>query len=95
VALDDGFRLAEADLARRGFGDLDGTLQAGMSSGTIAPGHDAIAAALAEMSELTAVARREAEAVLAADPGLLAPDHQRLARAARARAATFFAGEAG
>jgi ATP-dependent DNA helicase RecG len=95
AALDDGFRLAEADLARRGFGDLDGTLQAGMSSGAISAGPDAIAAVLAEMTELTATARREAEAVLAADPALRAPEHQRLARAARARVATFFAGEAG
>ena len=31
AALDDGFRLAEADLAQRGFGDLLGTEQAGAS----------------------------------------------------------------
>ncbi len=95
ATLDDGFRLAEADLAQRGFGDLQGTEQAGRSFGPTSPGPDEIAAALAEMSELTAAARREAETVLAADPALLAPAHQRLAEAARARVATFFAEDAG
>lgn len=93
--IDDGFRLAEADLAQRGFGDLDGTEQAGLSLGTASMGGDEIAARLAEISELTTVARGEAEALLAADPALLAPQNQQLARAARARVATFFAAEAG
>ena len=93
--IDDGFRLAEADLAQRGFGDLEGTEQAGLSFGLPSTGSDQIAARLAEMSELTTVARAEAEALLAADPALLAAANQRLSRAARARVATFFAAEAG
>jgi hypothetical protein len=53
------------------------------------------AAGLADLAELTALARREAEELLGADPGLSAPANVALARAARARAATLFAGEAG
>jgi ATP-dependent DNA helicase RecG len=95
AALDDGFALAEADLAQRGFGDLEGIRQAGLSLGLPLPGRPAIAAALAELSELTAAARREAEAVLAADPELAAPAQRSLARAVRARAATLYTAEAG
>jgi ATP-dependent DNA helicase RecG len=93
AVLDDGFRLAEVDLAQRGFGDLWGTAQAGQGDreGDAAPG----LAGLAELAELTALARREAEAVLAADPTLSDPAHAALARAARARTTTLFAGEAG
>jgi RecG-like helicase len=103
--LDDGFRLAEADLAQRGFGDLFGTEQAGMAFGpastsmsmsmSTSGGRQGIEAALAEISWLTRAARQEAEAVLAADPELLAAGNRRLAHAARARLATFYAGEAG
>jgi ATP-dependent DNA helicase RecG len=75
----DGFRLAEADLARRGFGDLFGTRQAGAPQ--VGPGDPR------ELFELVAVARREAEALLDRDPDLGAPAHQALARAARARLA--------
>ncbi len=50
---------------------------------------------LAEFAELTALARQEAEAVLAHDPALAAPAHAELAQAARARTAMLFAGEAG
>jgi ATP-dependent DNA helicase RecG len=95
AALDDGFRLAEADLAQRGFGDLFGTEQAGLPSGPGSPGGETIAAALAELSALAAAARLEAQALLDEDPALRAPAHQMLARAARARVATFFAAEAG
>jgi ATP-dependent DNA helicase RecG len=91
ASLDDGFRLAEADLAARGFGDLWGTAQAGEGEGDGALG----AASLAEFAELTALGRREAEALLATDPLLADPAHAALAEAARARAAMLFAGEAG
>jgi ATP-dependent DNA helicase RecG len=99
--LDDGFRLAEADLVQRGFGDLFGTEQAGMAFGPTSTsasalgGRQGIETALAEVSWLTQAARQEAEAVLAADPELLAPQNRRLAHAARARLATVYAGEAG
>jgi ATP-dependent DNA helicase RecG len=89
--IDDGFQLAEADLAQRGFGDLWGTAQAGEGEGDGALG----ASGLAELAELTALARREAEAVLAVDGALAYPAHAALARAARARLTTLFAGEAG
>jgi ATP-dependent DNA helicase RecG len=91
ASLDDGFRLAEADLAARGFGDLWGTVQAGDGEGDGALG----AQGLAEFAELTALARREAEALLASDPELTALAHAQLAQAARARTAMLFAGEAG
>jgi ATP-dependent DNA helicase RecG len=50
-----------------------------------------------EMFELVEAARGEAEALLAADPGLERPEHRALARAARARidALAVHAGEAG
>jgi ATP-dependent DNA helicase RecG len=93
AAIDDGYRLAEADLAARGFGDLWGTAQTGEGDGeadaALGP------AGLAELAELTALARREAEALLAEDPSLAAPAHQPLGRAARARSATLFGSEAG
>jgi len=44
---------------------------------------------------LLSIARREAEAVLAADPDLAAAAHRPLARAADARSRTLFAGDAG
>ena len=91
ASLDDGFRLAEADLAARGFGDLWGTVQAGEGEGNGALG----AQGLAEFAELTALGRREAEALLASDPELAEPAHAQLARAARARTAMLFGGEAG
>jgi ATP-dependent DNA helicase RecG len=91
ASLDDGFHLAEADLAARGFGDLWGTAQAGEGEGDGALG----AAGLAEFAELTALGRREAEALLAVDPLLVDPAHAAVAEAARARTAMLFAGEAG
>src|SRR5204862_201451 len=47
------------------------------------------------LAELIEIARREAGAVLAADPELIAPAHLPLARAADARSERLFAGEAG
>jgi ATP-dependent DNA helicase RecG len=91
ASLDDGFRLAEADLAARGFGDLWGTAQAGEGEADGALG----AAGLAEFAELTALGRHEAEALLATDPLLADPVHAALAEAARVRTAMLFAGEAG
>jgi ATP-dependent DNA helicase RecG len=72
----DGFRLAELDLAARGFGDLFGTRQTG------APG--AGPRDLGEAFALVALARQEAEAIFASDPTLSAPSHAVLAQAARA-----------
>jgi ATP-dependent DNA helicase RecG len=82
----DGFRLAELDLAQRGFGDLLGTRQAGDPLG---------AEGLAELGELAAIARAEAERIVEADPALARPEHVSLGQAARARAAAMIAGEAG
>ena len=76
AATDDGFRLAEADLAARGFGDLFGTRQTGAAGGGFADLRDAFA--------LVELARREAEAIVAADPELARPEHVALARAAAA-----------
>jgi ATP-dependent DNA helicase RecG len=83
----DGFALAEADLQQRGAGDLFGTRQAGeppMELGRIE-----------QLADLLAIARREAELVLAADPALAAPAHRLLAQAATDRARALFGGEAG
>jgi ATP-dependent DNA helicase RecG len=93
AALDDGYRLAEADLAERGFGELWGTAQTGEGEGEADPALGP--AALAELGELTALARREAEGLLAGDPLLTDPAHAPLGRAARARSATLFGSEAG
>jgi len=76
AATDDGFAVAEADLAARGFGDLFGTRQAGAAG---AGGGD-----LRETFALVELARREAEALVAADPTLARPEHAALARAADA-----------
>ena len=86
AANDDGFALAEADLAQRGAGDLFGTRQAGAPSDL---------GRLEEVAQLLAVARREAEAVLAGDPALAAPAHEFLARAAAARSRVLFGEDAG
>jgi ATP-dependent DNA helicase RecG len=89
TATSDGFRLAELDLAQRGYGDLFGTLQAGAG--------DDEAGALGDLGGDTArlleTARGEAERLLADDPALAS--HRPLAAAARARLDTLFASEAG
>ena len=87
AANDDGFALAEADLAQRGAGDLFGTRQAGAPPLELAR--------VEELAALLEIARREAASVLDADPALAAPEHQLLARAATARAEALFAGDAG
>jgi ATP-dependent DNA helicase RecG len=87
AANDDGFSLAEADLAQRGAGDLFGTRQAGAPPLELAR--------IEELAELLEIARREAAAVLAADPALAAPEHALLSAAAAARAGTLFAEDAG
>ncbi|HXJ20239.1 MAG TPA: helicase-related protein [Polyangia bacterium] len=84
---DDGFRVAELDLAQRGFGDLLGTDQAGST--------DPASLAPAELGELFQAARRQAEATWAADPGLRRPEHAALARAVADSGAVAAAGEAG
>ncbi|HVY40416.1 MAG TPA: helicase-related protein, partial [Polyangia bacterium] len=91
AALDDGFRLAEADLAQRGFGDLLGTEQAGPAIGGVAAGADDLSA----VAELFRAARSEAEAILQRDPLLAHPDHAPLARALRESGVAAIAGEAG
>lgn len=70
-----GFEIAEADLRLRGPGEFQGLRQAGLS--------DLRAADLLRDAALLEVARRDARAILAADPGLEAPEHAGLARAAR------------
>ena len=73
----DGFGLAQADLELRDAGDLFGTRQAGESSLRVASLRDV---------RLIETSRREAEALLDADPALAAPQHAAL-RALAARAA--------
>ncbi len=85
AATDDGFRVAELDLAQRGFGDLLGEDQAGAI--------DAVAPS--ELGEIFQAARREAEAILRADPGLQRPEHAALARAVADGVPVAVAGEAG
>jgi len=67
----DGFRLAEIDLALRKEGELIGTRQSGV-------GHFRVAR-LPEDAQLLERARAAAEALLASDPELLAPEHALLA----------------
>jgi ATP-dependent DNA helicase RecG len=73
----DGFRIAEEDLRRRGVGDLQGTRQSGTPELRFAD--------LATYVELVEIARDAARAVLAEDPGLVHPKHAELQRSVRAR----------
>jgi ATP-dependent DNA helicase RecG len=66
----DGFRIAEADLALRGFGELYGTRQAGMPRLRFGD--------LRRDLELMTEARAAAFALLEGDPTLEAPGHARL-----------------
>jgi ATP-dependent DNA helicase RecG len=95
AATADGFRLAELDLAQRGFGELFGTAQAGAGedvlAATLGGGH----AAGGDPPSLLETARAEAERILRDDPALAGAAHAPLAAAARARLATLFASEAG
>ncbi len=59
---EDGFRIAEEDLAMRGAGDLIGTAQSGLPRFRVAD--------MERQSALMAVAQTDARALLAADPGL-------------------------
>jgi ATP-dependent DNA helicase RecG len=68
--LNDGFALAEADLRLRGPGDYFGTRQSGLP--------EFVAADFSDV-RLVETARREAQQILAADPGLSEPEHAALA----------------
>ncbi|HEX4451523.1 MAG TPA: ATP-dependent DNA helicase RecG [Kofleriaceae bacterium] len=70
AATTDGFRIAEADLALRGPGELCGPRQAGVPRLRFG--------SLAQHFELLLEARRHAERVLDDDPGLVRPDHAAL-----------------
>jgi ATP-dependent DNA helicase RecG len=67
----DGFRLAEIDLELRSEGDLVGTRQSGLGHFTVAR--------LPEDADLLERARARAEAIVAGDPLLAAPEHALLA----------------
>lgn len=68
----DGFALAEVDFALRGPGDLLGTKQHGLPPLRIAD--------LVRDAAVVEEARRDAQALLAQDPGLANPEHDRLRR---------------
>ena len=72
AASTDGFALAELDFQLRGPGDLFGTQQHGLPPLRIAN--------LLRDRELLSEARREAQLLVAADPGLKHADHARLRR---------------
>jgi ATP-dependent DNA helicase RecG len=74
VGTDDGFRLAEIDLAIRGQGTIFGARQSGLS--------DLRLADILRDQETLVAARREAFALVAADPGLRR--HQEIADEVRA-----------
>jgi ATP-dependent DNA helicase RecG len=65
---EDGFRIAEEDLAMRGAGDLLGTAQSGLPRFRIAD--------LERQAGLMAVAQSDARRLLAEDPGLISPRGQ-------------------
>ena len=70
--IDDGFQLAEVDLQLRGPGDYFGTRQSGLPDLRMARLSD---------TDILALAREEARAILARDPDLAAPEHAALAQA--------------
>ena len=65
---EDGFRIAEEDLAMRGAGDLIGTAQSGLPRFRVAD--------LERQAALMAVAQSDARALLTMDPGLTSPRGQ-------------------
>jgi ATP-dependent DNA helicase RecG len=71
----DGFKLSEIDLARRGEGTLFGSRQSGMP--------DLKVAKLLRDVDVLVEARREAFALVAGDPTLKRPDHRPLRREIR------------
>ena len=77
VSTTDGFRLAEIDFKLRGPGDLFGTRQHGLPPLRIAD--------LLGDAEVLEEARRDAQALVAADPGLARPEHALLRRMTLAR----------
>ena len=72
VDTDDGFRIAERDLAIRGVGELFGTKQSGMPPFRVAD--------LARDLALLRLARSEADALISADPDLSGEAHALLRR---------------
>ncbi len=72
VETTDGFLLSELDLRIRGPGDLFGTRQHGLPPLRIAD--------LARDTEIVAEARADAQQLVASDPGLRLPEHQKLRR---------------
>ena len=77
VESNDGFRLAELDFEMRGPGELLGTRQHGMPPLRIAN--------LSRDSDTLEEARRDARALVEADPGLARPEHALLRRMAQVR----------
>ena len=73
----DGFRIAEVDLELRGPGDFFGTRQSGLPEFRVAD--------LLRDGAMLEEARREAFALVHADPKLAAPEHRRLRAALLAR----------
>jgi ATP-dependent DNA helicase RecG len=72
VSTTDGFRLAEIDFALRGPGELFGTRQHGLPPFRIAD--------LVRDHDVLVEARRDAQALVARDPGLAQAEHARLRR---------------
>ncbi|HXG17685.1 MAG TPA: ATP-dependent DNA helicase RecG [Methylomirabilota bacterium] len=70
IETDDGFKIAEADLTFRGPGEFLGTRQSGMPDFRVAN--------IVRDSRILEIAREEAEAWLANDPDLAAPESRRL-----------------
>lgn len=68
----DGFRIAEEDLLLRRAGDIAGTQQAGLGSGTFGD--------LVQDFSVYLEAKREADRIVASDPALERPEHRPLAR---------------
>jgi ATP-dependent DNA helicase RecG len=77
VESDDGFVIAEADLALRGPGELFGTRQAGIPRLRFAD--------LRRHLSLLAEAREAAARIIERDPQLAAPEHQAAAEVMRRR----------
>jgi ATP-dependent DNA helicase RecG len=77
VETNDGFRIAEADLQLRGPGEFFGTRQSGLPEFRVAD--------LLRDAALLDEARRDAQAIIAADPELRAPEHRGLRDALLAR----------
>jgi ATP-dependent DNA helicase RecG len=77
VATRDGFRIAEADLAQRGHGELFGARQAGTPRWRLGDASDYV--------DLLEQARAERDRIEADDPGLARAEHGGLRAAVLAR----------